>query len=126
MVWSPLPGSLPLDVAQTRHIARHGGIAPGIVPRLELAEESQGVTAAGIPTVEERGGIGAKQTATAVRTAFAHGQGLRPEIAGHGMLANPQRLGNGPLRPSLLVVGPDRLMERPPARPLLVRAGGRG
>jgi hypothetical protein len=36
------------------------------------------------------------------------------------MLANPQRLGNGPSRPSLAVEGPALLMERQPPRLALV------
>ena len=95
MTSSPLLGCHLLGVAQTLRIARHGGIAPGISPLLELAEEPQGVTAAGVPTVEETSGVGRENTAAAVRTALAFGQGLRPKVAKHGILANPQLLGNG-------------------------------
>ena len=89
MTSSPLLGCPFLGVAQTLRIARHGGIAPGISPLLELAEEPQDVTAAGVPTVEEIRGVGRENTVAAVRTALALGQGLRPKVAKHGILANP-------------------------------------
>ena len=75
---SSLAGDLPLRVAQTLRIARHGGISPGISTWLELAEEPQGIAAAGVPTLEEIGFVGREKTAAAVRAALALGQGRRP------------------------------------------------
>jgi hypothetical protein len=57
---------------------------------VELVEESQGVTAAGVPTVEEIGCVGGEKTAAAVCTTLALGQGFGPGVAKHRILANPQ------------------------------------
>jgi hypothetical protein len=68
---APQPECPSLRMAQTPHIARRRGIAPGISLWLELSEKPQGVTAAGIPAFEGRGRVGRKETATAVRMALA-------------------------------------------------------
>ena len=61
-----------------------------------------------------------RETAAAVRTALTRGPGLRPEVAKHGILADPELLSNGPSGPPLLVEGPDLLMEHQPPRLALV------
>jgi hypothetical protein len=123
---APWLGDFPWGVAQTLHIACDGSIAPRIPTRLELAKEPQGIAAAGVPAVEAICRVRGEKTAAAVRTALALGQGLCPEVAEHGILANPQLLGNGPPRPSLTVEVPDLLVERqPPCPPLVGQLLGR-
>lgn len=107
-------------MAQTRRIARHGGIALGISLRLELAEAPPGATAAGVATVEEISGVGREHIAAAVRPALAFEQGLRPKVAQYGMLAHPQRLGHGSSGLTLLGEGPALLMESQPPHLALV------
>jgi hypothetical protein len=65
--------------------------------------------------------IGREDAAAAIRTALALRQRCHAEVPKHGILANPQVLGNGPPRLPLLVEGPDLLMERQPPRLALVR-----
>ena len=68
-----------------------------------------------------------------ISATLALRQRRRAAVAIDGILANPQLLGNGPAGPSLLVEGPDLLMERQPLRLALVgqllgyarRGGGR-
>jgi hypothetical protein len=117
---APLPRCLPLCLAQTLGVAGDRGITAGVALWLDLPEEPQSITTTRVPALEEIGGVGREETAAAVRTALTRGQGFRPEVAKHGILANPLRLGNGPPGPPLLVEGPDLLMKRQPPRLLLV------
>jgi len=117
----PRPRGLTLRLAQALGIARHGRVAPSIPTPLELSEEAHGVPVPRVPACQEIRVIGREAAAAAIGSALARGQGLYPEVPKHGILANPQRLGNGPCRPPLLVEGPDLLMQRPPLRLALVR-----
>ena len=100
-----MPG-LALRLAQTLRLAGHGRVAPSIPTLLELPEEAPGVTVPRVPALQERWGIGHEETAAAVRTALALWSRRQPEVAIDGILANPQRLGNGPPGPPLLVEAP--------------------
>jgi hypothetical protein len=123
---APRPRCLPLCLAQTLGVAGDRGITVGVALWVDLPEEPQRITTTRVPALEEIGGVGREATAAAVRTALTRGQGLRPEGAKHGMLANPQRLGHGPPGPPLLVEGPDLLMKRqPPRLPLVGQLLGR-
>src|SRR5882724_2024012 len=117
---SPRPRCLPLRLAQTLGVAGDRGITAGVAQWLDLPEEPQRVTTTRVPALEEIGYVGREETAAAVCTALTRGQGLRSEVTKHGILANPQLLGNGPAGPPLLMEGPDLLMKRQPPRLPLV------
>src|SRR5882724_1878078 len=95
---SPRPRCLPLRLAQTLGLAGDRGITAGVALWLDLPEEPQRITTTRVPALEEIGGVGREATAAAVRTALTRGQGLRPEGAKHGMLANTMVPSGRPFR----------------------------
>jgi hypothetical protein len=121
-------GCLALRLAHAWGVTGDGGIAARRAPLLQRALEAPGITAAGVPPVQEIRCIRIEATVAPVTASPALGQGGWAQRAKHRLLADAELGRNGLPRPPLVGQRPHRLLALTPARPTLDRLllSGRG
>src|SRR5437764_13562274 len=102
----PLPGGPPrrgplLRLPQALRVARQGGVAAAVAPRLELAEQAPAVAPAGVPPLQEERLPGVEQPPPGVAAPLALAARRVPQVADHRAPAEAEVPGDRVTGPAL-------------------------